>query len=302
MITLTRERYTVVILGGNDLQIKKILNNNVVVTSDGKNNEMILMGKGLAFQKKIGDDIDINKIDKQYHLRDGEIADRFQSLLEEVPVSYFELAADIVTMAKDKISAELNDSIYFALTDHLYTSIQRTKDEIPVKNFLLWDIKRFYPKEFQVGLAAISLIKKRYRIALSEDEAGFVALHVVNAQIDSGNDNAYELTQIMQEIVQIVSYYFKVQFDESSIYFERFITHLRYFASQIISGRQHQEDTDVELLEIIQKKYHNAYQSVLKVSEYIKDKFGYSVSNDEKLYLTIHIARLVQKTVKENQC
>lgn len=269
-----------------------------MVTSDDKNNEMILMGKGLAFQKKIGDEIDAGKIDKQYHLRDGEIADRFQSLLEDVPVSYFELAADIVTMAKDEISAELNDSIYFALTDHLYTSIQRTKDEIPVKNFLLWDIKRFYPKEFRIGLEAVALIKKRYRIALSEDEAGFIALHVVNAQADSGNDNAYELTQIMQEIVQIVSYYFKVQFDESSIYFERFITHLRYFASRIISGRQHQEDTDVELLEIIQKKYHNAYQSVLKVSEYIKDKFGYSVSNDEKLYLTIHIARLVQKTVK----
>lgn len=285
-------------MGGTDLQINKILNNNVVVTSDAKNNELIVMGKGLAFQKKIGDKIDVEKVDKKYRLSDSQMLDRFQDLLQDVPVSYFEVAGDIVAAAKEQLTPDLNDSIYFTLTDHLHTAIQRIKEGTRVKNFLLWDIKRFYPKEYEIGQQAVVYIKTKYRLDLMDDEAGFIALHLVNGQIDSGNENAYELTELMQEIVKITGYYFKVQFDETSVYFERFITHLRYFVSRILSGKQHTEDTDVELLEIIQMKYHNAYQCVLKISEYIYDRYMYKVSNDEKLYLTIHIARLVQKTTK----
>lgn len=35
------------------MRIEKILNNNVVVTRDKLNREMIVMGKGLAFKKRL---------------------------------------------------------------------------------------------------------------------------------------------------------------------------------------------------------------------------------------------------------
>ncbi len=277
------------------MQIQKILNNNVVIATDSKNNETVVMGRGLAFQKKVGDEISEECIDKKYRLANNELSQKLQELLEDVPVSYLELANDIIEDAKEVLKDPLSDLLYISITDHLYSAIQRVKSGVRVRNLLLWDIKRFFPEEFAIGKKAVANIYKKYRVDLGEDEAGNIALHLVNAQTEADNEDVYELTELMQEIIQITSYYFKVQFEEDSVYFYRFTTHLRFFASRIMSHNQLSDETDDELLLIIQKKYKNAYQCVEKIAEFIQKKYQYPMSNDEKLYLTIHIARLVQK-------
>ncbi|WP_161998716.1 BglG family transcription antiterminator LicT [Enterococcus asini] len=276
------------------MKIVKVLNNNVVLSKDEKDNEVILMGRGLAFQKRAGDFLEESRIDKRYQLED-EISRQFQELLVDVPLKYLELATAIIDYAKETLQTPLSDSIYISVTDHLYTAIQRVKSGIRVRNILLWDIKRFYPDEFAIGKKARDKIFEQYRLDLGEDEAGFIALHLVNAQTHKGQQDVYELTELMQEITQIASYYFKTPFDEDSVYFYRFSTHLRFFAARIMSGKQLVDETDEELLQIIQVKYHNAYQCVLKIESYIQQKYSYGMTNDEKLYLTIHLARLVQK-------
>ena len=45
--------------------ITKILNNNVVL-SEAEGQEVILMGRGLAFGHKVGDEIPTNLIEKRY--------------------------------------------------------------------------------------------------------------------------------------------------------------------------------------------------------------------------------------------
>lgn len=74
------------------MQIQKILNNNVVITTDQKNNEIVAMGRGLAFQKKIGDEITESAIDKTYHLANSDLFNKFQELLVDVPITYVEIA------------------------------------------------------------------------------------------------------------------------------------------------------------------------------------------------------------------
>ncbi len=283
------------------MQIKKILNNNVIITTDKHNNELVVMGKGLAFQKRIGDEVVECQIDKTYRLSNSDLNTKLQELLEDVPIGYLELATEIIDSGKEKLHTSLNDSIYISLTDHLHTAIQRVKNNIRLPNLLLWDIKRFFTAEYRIGKEAVALIKKRFKVDLGEDEAGFIALHLVNAQTEIENDNVYVMTELMQEIIRIVSYYFKVQFDEESVYYYRFSTHLRFFASRIMNHRQNEGETDEELLLIIQKKYHNAYNCVEKVNQYVVKKYNYYMSNDEKLYLTIHIARLVQKLGQEEK-
>ncbi|MEC0304942.1 CAT RNA binding domain-containing protein, partial [Terribacillus saccharophilus] len=44
------------------MKIEKILNNSVVVTRNDKNQELVVMGKGLAFKKKIGDPVDVSPV------------------------------------------------------------------------------------------------------------------------------------------------------------------------------------------------------------------------------------------------
>lgn len=80
------------------------------------------------------------------------------------------------------------------------------------------------------GKKTVKKISDKYHIKLSEDEAGFIALHLVNAQgIQSQQDNTYLFTITIQDILNIVRYYYKITFDEDSVHFFRFVTHLRFF-------------------------------------------------------------------------
>lgn len=109
------------------MRIEKILNNNVVVTRDKLNREMIVMGKGLAFKKKIGDAILEAGVDKEFHLTDDRLSRHFQKLAEDIPMEYLELSYEIIEYTKEKLDVTLNESIYISLTDHLYNAIKRYK-------------------------------------------------------------------------------------------------------------------------------------------------------------------------------
>lgn len=100
----------------------------------------------------------------------------------------------------------------------------------------------------------------------------------------------------MQEITNIVKYYFKVSFDEDSVYFYRLSTHLKFFCYRLLHQGEVVENNDEKLYAVIKKKYLNAYRCMEKISLYLNEKYDYQLSNEERLYLTIHIARIVQTT------
>ncbi|WP_313537079.1 BglG family transcription antiterminator LicT [Enterococcus sp.] len=276
--------------------INKVLNNNVVITSDADENEMIVMGRGIAFKKKVGDRIPEETVDKVYRLDNPIVLNQFQELVADLPVEYLELSNQIIEYARGELTSPINDTIYISLTDHMHSAIERAKNGVTVKNVLLWDIKRFFPDEYRVGQKTIEKIGDMYGVDLPDDEAGFVALHLVNAQTENEDQgNIAALTQTMQEIINIVKYFFKTTFDEDSVYFYRFTTHLRFFVSRMLNQTQHRDETDEELLAMVRQKYHNAFQCVQKINTFLLKKYVYQMSSDEQMYLTIHIARLVQK-------
>lgn len=274
--------------------IQKILNNNVVITLDGTGQEQIVMGRGIAFKRKIGEDIPGNQIDQVFRLANQDTSLKFQELLEELPLEVMQLSDEIITYAKTKLGRKLNDTIFISLTDHLHTALERNRQGVEVKNFLLWDIKRFFSDEYLIGKEALDMVAEKFDVRLSENEAGFIALHLVNAEMEEEVGNVYELTKIMQEITNIVKYYFKVTFNEESVYFYRFSTHLKFFAYRLLNHKEFQDEDDGELFEVIKKKYHNAYNCVNKIASFLFEHYAYTVTKEEKMYLIIHIARVIQ--------
>ena len=277
------------------MMIRRVLNNNVVVVEDAGGKEQILMGNGLAFGKRVGDFVAKKDVEKVFTLTSADISGKFQEFISEIPMESMELSDEIISLAKSRLGKRLNDSIYISLTDHLYTAIERFKSGISIKNVMLWDIRRFFPDEYEIGLMALDVVKEYFDINLPKDEAGFVALHIVNAEMDEAVDNMYEITRIMQEITNVVKYHFKVEFDEESVYFYRFITHLKFFAQRLVNRSNYVDDSEDDLLDVIREKYPEAYQCVLKIGHFIQEKYQYGISNEEKLYLTIHIARVISK-------
>lgn len=281
------------------MRIFKILNNNVAVILNEEGQEQIVMGRGICFKKRAGDEIPDDMIDKEFHLSTPEAHNKFRELIQDISMEHIVLGEEIIAEAKKRLGRRLNDMIYISLIDHVHTSILRFLDGITVKNVLLWDIQKFYKDEYHIGLWALDLIEKQCKVRLPDDEAGFIALHLANAQMDEEvMHDMYEITKIMQELINIVKYYFHVDFDEEDVYYYRFITHLKFFAKRLLDHKFYEEDDSDELWNIIRKKYQESFQCVGRISEFIQKKYGHSLSKEEQIYLTIHIERVIKKTGK----
>ncbi|MEG0804588.1 MAG: PRD domain-containing protein [Pygmaiobacter sp.] len=276
------------------MKIEKVLNNNVAVTRDEKGREVVVMGRGLAFQSRIGDIIKESSIEKTFTINDEGIAGKFQQLMASIPMSHMLLSERIINYARINLGKKLNDSIYVTLPDHISTAILRYKEGIVLKNPLLWDIRRFYKDEYAIGLKANQIVLEETGVQFCDDEAAFIALHFVNAQLGDEIGTMYDLTYIIQEMCSIVRTFFNMEFDEESLDYYRFITHAKFFAQRVLNGVYYEDDSQ-DLLEVIQFKYPDAYACAVKIGDFIMEKYQYSCKSEEMLYMTAHIARLSRK-------
>jgi beta-glucoside operon transcriptional antiterminator len=144
------------------------------------------------------------------------------------------------------------------------------------------------------GKEALILIEEKLHVSLPEDEAGFIAMHIVNAELNEEMPNIVNITNVMQDILNIVKYHFKIDFNEDSLNYYRFVTHLKFFAQRLFS-KTYMESEDDFLYEAVKKKHSDAYECTEKINGYIKKEFDYELTSDEKLYLTIHIERVVNR-------
>ena len=277
------------------MKIRKILNNNVVIAINSRNEEIILMGLGIGFKKKIGQAVEVDKIEKIFGLKASSDIQSFSEILNEIPSTIIELSMVTLSEVKVKFDKEVSDTTLVAFADHLYAALLRTEENISVKNFLLWDIKRFFPEEFKICLKALEKVKEQFGVELPEDEAGFLTMHIVNGTLGTGHEYAMQLTKLMEEILTTLKYTLKITFDEQDIYFQRFITHLKFFTERILAGSARVEETDKELFALIMRKYPKAYLGTRKVSEFLKQTRDYEVSESEQIYMTVHLARILEK-------
>lgn len=273
--------------------IKRVLNNNTVLSTNSKGLDVLLMGRGIAFGKKKGHPVDIEQIEKTFILHDKDAQNKFTELMINVPMEQIMVAEKIINFGKIKLGKSLNEILYVNLTDHIHSVIERYKEGIILKNPLRWDIARFYPDEYAVGEKALEIMRSELKVDLEIDEAAFIATHFVNAETNQVNNLAYEIAEITKQIETIIKNFYRTEFDESSLDYYRFITHVKFFAQRLLTG-DHYDDEDSELLETLRKKYQNEYQAALQIKEYVLTTFDYELSSTEILYLTTHIRRITK--------
>lgn len=281
--------------------IERVLNNNVVLSKNDANEEIVYMGKGLAFQKKPGDPIDPSKIEKEFILKDSLASNQFQQLMADVPVEEVELVKQIVDFSEKELQVKLSPNIYLTLTDHLHFALERAKDGVELPNPLLFETKKFYGKEYKAAKEILMMIHDKTGITFSEDEAGFIAFHLVNSEQTNGNMEITMLsTKMVRDILSIISKFFALIFDDDSLNYQRLVTHLQFFAQRYLKGDSHEED-DEFLYALVQGKYPKAYRCVERINEYLVKTQQKSMEISEQIYLTIHIQRITKDAAKEIQ-
>lgn len=274
--------------------IEKILNNNAVISLGEEQTEIIVMGRGVAFGKRPGDLIDQSRIEKVFTLKNNDLTNKLKQLIAEIPIEYITVSEEIINYAKLQLGKNLNDNIYISLTDHIHYAVERFKKGMTIKNGLLWEIKNLYKEEFQIGLEALKKIEQAFGVRLPEDEAAFIALHIVNAELNEDIGNIMAMTEIVQEVLKIVQYHYRVDFDQESLNYYRFITHLKFFAQRLVNKEFYHDDEQDDLFQIVKTRYAEAYDCALKIKEFIYKKYQYIITKEEMMYLTIHIERVVR--------
>lgn len=278
------------------MRIHRAVNNNIVIVLDENGQERILMGKGIGYRRHSGDEFDESLVDKEVRLAASEQTERLADLVSEISPEVVDAAAEIMAEASENLKKELNGGAVISLSDHIHTAVQRSRGGIFVKKVLLWETKRFYQEEFRVGLKALDVIEEKTGVRLPEDEAGFIALHIVNAQMEESAGDLYGLTKVMQEIMSIIKYSCKKPLDEESFHYCRFVTHLKFFVQRMLTHTTYRGDDSGELLAVVKKQYPQAYQCTDRVGQFTERCHSYPLSDEERLYLTIHIARILEKS------
>lgn len=276
------------------MKIDKIFNNNAVMVKEDNGRDAVIIGCGLAFRKKIGDEVDESLIEKTFILKEKDTLEKFKMILEHIPTEQISLCYDIVEYAKNMLNCELNDYIYVTLTDHISYTLKLFDEGIERPNILIWEIKKFYPKEYNIGLKALEFIESELGKKINEEEAGNIALHLITAQINGKSDKtdiAYSMTKKIQDILNIVKYTYDIELDEHSLNYERFITHLRFFFKRLNNKTQYRNENEDFLLQQVKEKYKDAYKCMLKIEKYL----NIELSHEEQLYLTLHIKRIVNR-------
>ncbi len=273
------------------MKIAKVINNNVISAFDESQREIIAMGRGLGFRAKEGDRVAEDRIEKVFRLESGNSLDQFKELLKTLPMEHVQVSDDIIRYANSVLNHQLNPNVYLTLTDHINFALERFKKRMKLSNPLLREVRCFYRQEYLIGEYAVALIERKLGIRLPVDEAASIAIHIVNAEYDAPMGETIRLTGVMQEILELVQSAFQLEYDEHSLSYERFLTHLRFLAQQVLTQETRTQD-DPEFQELIGRLYAEEYACGQRIRTLVREKYGYTITDEEAAYLALHIRRI----------
>lgn len=270
------------------LRIERVLNEDIVITSI-KDQKKFVIGKGIAADKRKGDPIYDNEIDKVIDMN-GDMG-QYEEFLSMVPQKIIRLTEDIITHAEDYLQTKLSDSVHLELADHLSFLLNDPPKHVTIQNGLIEEISILYAKEYQVGLWALRTIKERFDRELAEEEAGHIAIFIHSGRwMHEGTGESVKQVAIIRDLVWKIEKYYKKVLSKNNVAYQHLVTHL----NRAIQRTREQSEfnmVDKNMLVMIQEKYQKAYQCAVDMTTYLSEKCDIHFPSSEIGYLTLHIHR-----------
>lgn len=254
---------------------------------------MIVTGKGLGFQRKTGERVNPALFEKTYHMEGKAEQRKLRELCEQIPIEHLKLTQDLIEYIKGQISAPLNESLLITLADHISFAIKRKEEGVEFTNPLQGAIMSYYPTEYHLGQHCLRVIQEETQVDLNPSEAAFIALHIVNSELNTSMSVMYDITKLIEGTLEVVEYFYQKTFDRESLDFNRFVVHLRYFAQRLFQAAPQQADEyDADFQEMIIRSCKQHYKCARHIGEYIRNAYQKEISDAELIYLTIHLKRI----------
>lgn len=273
------------------MQVLKKVNNNVVVCRDNNGRELIAFGKGLGFHATPYTLDDLSKIERTFY----DISPEYMETFQTIPVEIIEFTSAVVDLARAKLHYQLSPNLLLTLSDHIAFAIQRARKGIHVRMPLAYDLEQLYPTEIEIARKTLDAIKKQYRVSLPKDEASGIAMAFINARIYSENEKeivkARNDQKILDEITGIIENFLEVKIDTTSFNYTRYATHVQYLLDRLYSGKGI-DSLNHTVYTSIREECPKTAQCVDLIARHLKKKYQLEVTEEEQLYLILHVNRV----------
>jgi len=271
-------------------RIDRVINNNVIgVIENGQ--EVILTGRGLGFGQHAGGTYDPSRVERRFVLADGRSAAGFTSVISELPYEVLVLSNRIADYLEQELGLTLTSAIQIALADHIQFAIERLASGQRLENTLLWELKSTYRREFTAALHILEMVREATRVVLPIDEAGFVTMHLVNAELTGNLSASIGTATAVQDIVALVRQHLGLAIPADSGAYARFLTHVKFAVQRIEEGTL-LAGGDSRLHDLVRSTDPAAHECAQAVAAYVRDRYAVVLPEEEQLYLMLHISRL----------
>ncbi|WP_456279221.1 glucose PTS transporter transcription antiterminator GlcT [Bacillus sp. AK128] len=279
---------------GGSYVVKKVLNNNVVIANSfSGQDEVVLIGKGIGFNKSKGDSLDVSPVEKIFILTSDREQEQYKKLLPYINEQIIECMNDVIHLITERIRRELNQQLLISLTDHISFAVKRLQDGLEIKNPFLMETKTLYPEEYSIAAEVVDLINEKLGLSFPEGEIGFIALHIHSAISSRNLSEVNQYSQLTHTMVEVIENTLNVKLNREGVQYIRLVRHIRFMIDRIRS--EEKVEISANISKILQAEYPICYNLAWKLIKIVQQKIQLKVADAEAVYLTLHLQRLSAK-------
>lgn len=271
--------------------IKKI-NNNVAVCRDSNGRELIAFGKGIGFPQTPYALTDLRKIERTFY----NVSSQYVSLLNDIPYEVIRFTAVQLQAVQDLLPFETSSNLVFTLADHIAFAIERTQKGIYVRLPSVYELELNYPAEVEVGRRFVSEIRNTFQVTLPKNEVQGIAMHLINAQHGEKQKGTVSVIEqsyedILEQTTQIIEQILGIQVRRNSFNYARYATHIQHLLARASENKQI-DSKNLRMYSSVAKEFPLASACAEEISRYYQQHWNLNLSEEERLYLIIHINRV----------
>ena len=274
------------------MQALRRINNNVALCRDGSGRELIAMGKGVGFCS-FPRELALSEIERTFYDTD----EKYRQLVAELPEDVLAFAARIVEIAGNELPYALSPNAAFTLADHISFAMERARKNIRVKMPLAYDVEQLYPAEYRIAQHAIRRIRKEFCVALPECETAGIAMSLLNSKLTQDEPQSAETDrdeEMLEDVTEIVENELHILVERSGFNYSRYATHMQYLFQRIHTGQAIRSD-NLQLYTSLREEFPEIAACVEKIAQHIEREWHSALTEEEKLYLILHVNRICIK-------
>ncbi|WP_153124733.1 glucose PTS transporter transcription antiterminator GlcT [Peribacillus tepidiphilus] len=273
--------------------VSRVLNNNVIIAQHPSYNEVVLIGKGIGFNRKKGDEISAQSFEKMFVLKNEVEQESYKKLIPQLNEEIQTVIIEAISYIQQQVKEELTEHFHVALTDHLMVAIHRQMQGMEIRNPFLVETSTLYPFEYKIAHEVLEIIGEKLGISLPKGEAGFIALH-----IHSGISNRELLeinkhSMLVSQLIQIIEEELEIKIDKESLDCMRLIRHLHFTIHRVLAGEYLSEPEGLSFL--LKNEYPVCYNLAWKLIKIMQQSLNKPIYDAEAVYLTMHLQRIRKK-------